>query len=217
MKLLSAAREATELERAQAQELVRLQRQCAALVKKLQSEQQQGREVRQRSESLQNELEHLRNELQSTRAELQQVHTRIGQLKFSLAELTKTLLGRKSEKPSQPAPESKADLGPETDSGSEHGPAGVPGDDPDKPAKKSAPGKKRKRGRQPGVATPPRRKRSHLPNILELLELPEEERRCGECDKPYVRCGTKGSTIFEIDLAAIARQTRCLVGNEADG
>ncbi len=207
MKLLLAAKEATELERVPAQELVLRQRQCAALVKKLQSEQQQSREVRQRSMSLQNELENLRNELQSTRAELQQAHTGIGQLKSSLAEQTKTLFGHKSEKPPQPAPESKADLGSETDSGSEPGPAG----DPDKPSKK------RKRRCQLGVATPPRRKRSHLPNILELFELPEEERRSGEYGKSYVPCGTKGSTIFEIDLAAIARQTRGLVGNEADG
>ncbi len=38
------------------------------------------------------------------------------------------------------------------------------------------------------------------------MELPEHERRCAQCDTPFVRCGTKSSKIFEIHLAAIARE-----------
>ncbi len=206
----------TAREREQAQELERLEQHCAALLEKVESARQESGEFRRRSQRSQAELERTRaelertrTELERTRTELQQAHTTIGNLKLLVADLQKTLFGRKSEKPSDPGPEPEADPKP---------PPG-PGDSPDrpdssdKPDKAGKPGKgrkqkaaKRKRGRQPGSATPPRRDRSRLPKIPEPLELPEHERRCAQCDTPFVRCGTKSSKIFEMHLAAIARE-----------
>ncbi len=207
----------TAREREQAQELERLEQHCAALLEKVESARQESGEFRRRSQRSQAELERTRTELERTRAELertraelertrtelQQAHTTIGNLKLLVADLQKTLFGRKSEKPSDPGPEPKADPKP---------PPG-PGDSPDKPDKPDKAGKgrkqkaaKRKRGRQPGSATPPRRDRSRLPKIPEPLELPEHERRCAQCDTPFVRCGTKSSKIFEMHLAALARE-----------
>ena len=199
MRFRPAARGAPARERAQAQEVKRLGQRCAALLKKLESARQESGEFRRRSQRSQAELERSQAELERTRAELEQAKTTIGRLKLRLAVLTTTVFGRKSEKPPEPEPQPDPEPDPE--------PPGGPGDSPGKGGtgrkKKAA---DRKRGRQPGSATPPRRDRSRLPKTPELLELHEHERRCAQCGKPFVRCGTKRSKIYEIHLAALARE-----------
>ncbi len=91
-------------------------------------------------------------------------------------------------------------------------PQPLPGeDDPDQPpsgAGRPEPPpegqRKRKRGRQPGQPNPGRTDRGHLPRRREVSE--PQDCACPDCGKPYRKDGNKQSTIYELQLEAVARQ-----------
>src|SRR3974390_2184492 len=53
----------------------------------------------------------------------------------------------------------------------------IPGDDPSP---------RRPRGQQPGRGSPRKRDYTHLPEVEEIHDLPEEQRRCACCGQPFV-------------------------------
>jgi transposase len=67
----------------------------------------------------------------------------------------------------------------------------------------------RPRGQQRGRPGPRRRDHAHLPAIEEVLELPQEQRRCAGCGLPFAAFpGTDDATVLEIDVRAHRRVYR---------
>lgn len=67
----------------------------------------------------------------------------------------------------------------------------------------------RKRGHQPGQRQTPRRDYQHLPTVEEPLSLPEGERCCPHCHRPYADFpGTDDGEIIEIEVHAYRRHYR---------
>ena len=66
----------------------------------------------------------------------------------------------------------------------------------------------RPRGQQPGRRSPPKRSYQHLPAVEETHDLPEEQRRCQCCGKPFVAFGSEDSEILEINVRAHRRLIR---------
>lgn len=79
---------------------------------------------------------------------------------------------------------------------------------PDKsPADTSTP--KRRRGQQPGNSGPVRRRHEHLPVVPEVVDLPEEQRLCSCCGKPFATMEqTDDGEILEIEVQAHRRRYR---------
>jgi len=67
---------------------------------------------------------------------------------------------------------------------------------------------RRKRGQQPGSSGHGRTPRPDLPVILEVLDLPEEEKRCQCCGLPYVSTPAldKQNDFIEVDVKAYIRR-----------
>jgi transposase len=66
---------------------------------------------------------------------------------------------------------------------------------------------KRGRGQQPGNPGPQRRGHGHLPVVLEIVDLPEGQRRCACCGKPFaVMEQTDDGEILEIEVRAHCRR-----------
>ena len=133
------------------------------------------------------------------RERLEQALEREARLRAQVAEFQRTLFGRKSE--TTPPPDSLAgssaadEAAPDTASGDQQ-PGDGPPDDPSR----------RKRGRQPGSPTPAREQRPDLPAVLEVLDVPEQDRRCPACGTAYVPSGSKISWLYEMDWGALARK-----------
>ena len=141
-----------------------------------------------------------------TRQELNAALQRISELEAQVAELNRTQFGRKSEvqpppKPKEPEPPEPEEPEEPTDS-PEPEPPPADGDTPEPPPERE----KRRRGRQPGSRTPPRRKRPELPVQRERRELPEEERCCPQCGAPYRAAGIERSTVLEIGWDVVRRE-----------
>ncbi len=131
-----------------------------------------------------------------------------------LQELRRDRFGRKSEVIDVGSPDgaqhSESLPGGEADVADD--PQSLPGeDDPDQPP--SATGRpeppqrgqrKRKRGRQPGQPNPGRTDRGHLPQRQAVSE--PQECACPDCGKPYRKDGNQQSTIYELQLEAVARK-----------
>jgi len=66
----------------------------------------------------------------------------------------------------------------------------------------------RRRGQQPQRPGPKRRDYSHLPVREELIELPEEQRRCSCCGQAWAACGTEDSEQIEIETQVYRRLIR---------
>ena len=68
---------------------------------------------------------------------------------------------------------------------------------------------KRPRGQQPGRPIPPKRRYDQLPAIEEIHDLPDGERHCADCGRPFAEFpGTEDSEILEVDVAAHRRVIR---------
>jgi len=75
------------------------------------------------------------------------------------------------------------------------------------PADTSKP--KRRRGQQPGNRGPMRRRHEHLPVVPEVVDLPEEQRLCCCCGKPFAAMEqTDDGEILEIEVRAHRRRYR---------
>jgi transposase len=68
---------------------------------------------------------------------------------------------------------------------------------------------KRPRGQQPGSPGPKRRDHSHLPAVVEILDLPADQQCCSCCGEPFEPFpGTEDSEILEIEVKAHRRIIR---------
>ena len=77
---------------------------------------------------------------------------------------------------------------------------------PDKPPADTSKAKRR-RGQQPGNPGPQRRDHGHLPVVLEIVDLPEGQRLCACCGKPFaVMEQTDDGDILEIEVRAQRRR-----------
>ena len=159
-------------------------------------------------------LEACQAELAAKQAQLEACQADLTDKEAQLQELRRDRFGRKTEvidvgsadgaKPPASLPGGEADGADD--------PASLPGeDDPDQPpsgAGRTEPPqegqRKRKRGRQPGQPNPGRTDRGHLPQRREVSE--PQERACPDCGKPYRKDGNKQSTIYELQLEALARK-----------
>ena len=64
------------------------------------------------------------------------------------------------------------------------------------------------RGQRRGRPGPQRRDYSHLPVVVDPIELPADSRHCPHCGLPYVPNGTEDSEQAEINVRAYRRRTR---------
>ena len=123
---------------------------------------------------------------------------REAELQAQLANLQRSLFGRKSE--ATPADGVAAE-------GSSDPPAAAETPAPEQPAGKDPTVRpRRKRGRQPGSPSPPRERRPELPVVFEWLDVPAQERRCADCGTAYVACGHKISWLYEMAYNALVRK-----------
>ena len=161
------------------------------------------------------EIQRLRKQLQAARAQLQAAQGRIAWLESRLETLLRTLFGRKSEKPDEPpGKEDGADGDGKPADEEQSGKQGGESADEEQDGKQEEerPRKPRKqRGRKPGTPAPQRVDRSKVPVKVELLDVPEAERKCRYCGKAYVRSGCKTSWIHELEWQAVARLIRRLI------
>lgn len=113
----------------------------------------------------------------------QDAKQRIAELEAKVRDLEHRLFGRKSESTSSP----------------ETSPAGTsPPTTPPRP-----------RGQQRGKPGPKRRHHSHLPVVEEILELPEDQRCCSNCQLPFAELSTtEDSATIEIEVKAYRRVYR---------
>jgi transposase len=64
-------------------------------------------------------------------------------------------------------------------------------------------------GQQRGRPSPPRRNYSHLPVVLQELELPADQQQCPQCGQPFASFpGTADSELLEIEVRAYRRRSR---------
>ncbi len=69
------------------------------------------------------------------------------------------------------------------------------------------PKRQRRRGQQPGNPGPLRRSHEHLPVVDEVVELPEDQRQCACCGKPFATMAqTDDGDILEIEVRAHRRR-----------
>jgi transposase len=67
----------------------------------------------------------------------------------------------------------------------------------------------RPRGQQPGSPGHPRRDHSHLPAVQEVIDLPDDQRRCPCCGLPFEGfAGAEGGQILEVEVKAYRRVYR---------
>ena len=179
----------------------------ARLQRKLQASRTECRQLRERLRDLQAVHGHVCEQLREEQA-------RRTRLEAVLAGLRRTLFGRKSEVREGARDKQGDGTPPKANEAGEAGeaePGGAAGTDSGQGGageRGSQEPPKRHRGRQPGSPAPKRTDRSKLPLLQERLDLDEHERRCPRCGKPYVRCGTKDSLLYEIALQAFARRIR---------
>ena len=139
---------------------------------------------------------------------MQAAQEREAGLQAQLANLQRSLFGRKSEA----TPAGGDD--PSATAGVADNPPATATPAPEQPASKDpAVRPRRQRGRQPGSPTPPREQRPDLPVVFEWLDVPEQERRCPDCGTAYVACGHKISWLYELAWNAlvckVVRQRYC--------
>src|ERR1700677_2181514 len=80
---------------------------------------------------------------------------------------------------------------------------------PDQSTVLPAPEPPRPCGQQRGRPSPPRRDYSHLPVVLQDLELPADQQQCPHCGQPFTSFpGTADSELLEIEVRAYRRRYR---------
>jgi transposase len=78
-----------------------------------------------------------------------------------------------------------------------------------RPGAEATPGARRPRGQQPGRPSPPRRDHSHLPAVEEVIDLPDDQRRCPCCGLPFDEFpGTDDGQVLEVQVKAYRRVYR---------
>jgi transposase len=116
-----------------------------------------------------------------------QLQQQVAELQARVRQREQQLFGRKSESSSSP-------------------------DYPAKPSGSSLPSTsktKKRRGQQPNSKGHKRRDYSSLPEREEILDLPEDQRQCSKCHKPFASFpGTEDTTILEVEVRAY-RRTCC--------
>jgi transposase len=65
-----------------------------------------------------------------------------------------------------------------------------------------------RRGQRKGHPGPQRRDYSHLPVVVDLIELPTDSRCCPQCGLPYAASGTEDSEQAEVEVRAYRRRIR---------
>ena len=157
------------------------------------------------------EIQRLRKQLQAARAQLQAAQGRNAWLESPLETLLRALFGRKSEKPDEPLGKEDGADGDGKPADEEQGGESAD-EEQDGKQEEERPRKPRKqRGRKPGTPAPQRVDRSKVPVKVELLDVPEAERKCRYCRKAYVRSGCRTSWIYELEWQAVARLIRRLI------
>ena len=152
-----------------------------------------------------------RKQQQAARAQLQAAQGRIARLESRLETLLRTLFGRKSEKPDEPPGKEDGTDGDGKPADEEQGGESAD-EEQDGKQEEERPRKPRKqRGRKPGTPAPQRVDRSKVPVKVELLDVPEAERKCRYCGKAYVRSGCRTSWIYELEWQAVACLIRRLI------
>ena len=137
---------------------------------------------------------------------MQAAQEREAGLQARLANLQRSLFGRKSEVTPAGEDDPSATAGVAADPSADETPsAETPAPGPSA-SEDPAVRPRRKRGREPGSPTPPREQRPGLPVVLEWLDVPEPERRCPDCGTAYVRCGHKTSWLYEMVWNALVRK-----------
>lgn len=130
---------------------------------------------------------------------LEEVHQELELVRGEIRKLKADLFGRKSEK--QSCKDRSNDL-----------------EDP----QETAANPKRKRGQQPNRPAPKRRDYSHLPAIIQKVELPPEQCHCPDCGKPLkLRSDTEEASQIEIAVVIYRRvfqrcryETTCACGGK---
>ena len=140
----------------------------------------------------------LRQEHAQQEAEIQQKQKVIETLKAKVVELTRQVFGRKTEATSDSASTGHDPVSSTTE-GDSADPAGD--DSSDKPASDEPRG----RGQQEGTQGHGRQCHEHLPSVEQIHELPDSERCCPACGKPFGHfAGTEDSQ--EIEWEVILRR-----------
>ncbi len=136
---------------------------------------------------------------------MQAAQEREAGLQAQLANLQRSLFGRKSEATPAGGDDPSATAGVAAERSADPPATATPA--PEQPASKDpAVRPRRQRGRQPGSPTPPREQRPDLPVVFEWLDVPEQERRCADCGTAYVACGHKISWLYELAWNALVRK-----------
>jgi len=112
----------------------------------------------------------------------QQLHEKIRELEAKVKQLEHQLFGKKSEKKNR----AEKVGSPQTE----------------EPTRRS-------RGQQPGNSAPRRRTHQHLPEIEDTRDLPEAQKSCPDCGRPFAEFpGTEDSETIEIEVQAHRRVIR---------
>ena len=150
--------------------------------------------------------EQLQRALDAAQSDLQAAQEREAGLQAQLANLQRSLFGRKSEATPAGGDDPSATATVAADPSADETAAGeTPAPDPSA-SKDPAVRPRRKRGREPGSPTPPREQRPDLPVVFEWLDVPAPERRCPDCGTAYVPCGHKISWLYEMVWNALVRK-----------
>ena len=150
--------------------------------------------------------EQLQRALDAAQSDWQAAQEREAGLQAQLANLQRSLFGRKSEATPAGGDDPSATATVAADPSAAETAAGeTPAPDP-AASKDPAVRPRRKRGREPGSPTPPREQRPDLPVVFEWLDVPEQERRCPDCGTAYVPCGHKISWLYELVWNALVRK-----------
>jgi transposase len=123
-------------------------------------------------------------------ARLRQLQDQVDHLEALLRQREQQLFGRKSEASSSatPLPTLPSQASPTSES--------------------SGPAKRRPRGQQPNSKGHQRRDYSHLPATDEVLDLPEDQRKCSSCGLSFAPFpGTEDTTVLEIEVRAYRRRS----------
>ena len=139
--------------------------------------QRENSELRQQNSELRQQAGYWRSRHADALERLAAVEKKVEQLSGENRKLQDRLFGRKSEK-KQARTDRSNDL-----------------QDP------KAPANKRPRGHQSGQPRPKRRDHSHLPEKVDFVDLPEQQRMCPHCGEPFVELDdTEDSEQIEIEI-----------------
>jgi transposase len=154
------------------------------------------RELQATVRELEAALQEVKQDVAEREATITEKDGQIEVLKAKVAWLSQRLFGRSTEQSNSPSPEeaggrqaASQDAGSDTSDASMEGPAAG----------------KRNRGQQKGAKGHGRKRRLNLPCKETVHDVPEDERRCQKCGKPYAAAGTEDSEEIEWDVRVYRR------------